>query len=168
MEDTRGKERAKKLFDFHQENPKKQREEYLVALRKKKRNQMFMSKRKFVDFETNKENVFIVPESERKCVVEHAELLAQKLQEDLNQFTLSNVLEAISELIKSAWNEKFAVVLMSKVCLERYNQILNTDNSSAVVSVLKILTNIAYYVDKIEGEILNTMVEVGLFESIYQ
>jgi hypothetical protein len=121
-----------------------------------------------VDFETNKENVFIVPESERRCVVEHAELLAQKLQEDLNQFTLSNVLEAISELIKSAWNEKFAVVLMSKVSLEKYNQILNTDNSSAVVSVLKILTNIAYYIDKIEGEILNTMVEVGLFESIYQ
>jgi hypothetical protein len=79
MEDSRPQIRAKKFLSNYSCDPKKQREEFMISLRKKKRAEIFNSKRNFSSASPEKNKCKILAEIDLSTIVESSENFAETL-----------------------------------------------------------------------------------------
>lgn len=120
--------RAKRFFDVTPNDPRKDRESFMVNLRKKKRAEIFMVKRKRRCNDEDKENSNYFPELQKLETVERCEVLAEKVLKKTDSVVVSAALKALKNMTLSAWNKKFASILLAPRMLERYEEILRTEN----------------------------------------
>lgn len=166
MEDSRPQMRAKKFLSSYSEDPKKQREEFMISLRKKKRAEIFNSKRNFSSASPEKEKCKILAEIDMDTIVETSERFAETLCLSNDRKEVLDTLSKIHVLIANRWNPKFYNVFINKTLLNRFNEILKLEESSMWIYVLKILTNICFEVDELDNYSANLFFEDGLFDTI--
>ena len=171
MEDNRGKERAYTLFHPKRPDPVREIEKYQVSLRKKRKTDLFMKKRKILlqeDSEMNpEESENIVPGINELNIVEKVEVLAEKIIKDQSDRDLIPTLGLLSNLIMNNWNIKFLNIISNAKLLRKFQNILKEGHLESNLNIIAVLINIMFYVKPQEVN-PQCIFEEELIQSVYE
>lgn len=172
MEDTRGLSRAKNFMKIPVGDPKKQREEFLVSLRKKRKSEMFKQKRRVLQATnidiTDLSVVEIIPEFFRLHVVERAEALLQKFCRSSTDTETLHLLKIMTKIVNEQWRADYDNIFLSSSAIKTYNTALNSSEAEIRRLSLQILTNLFYEVNTIYADREEEIVSSGMFLTILQ
>ncbi|CAI2366201.1 unnamed protein product [Moneuplotes crassus] len=151
MDDSRGRERQRKMFSLQIEDPRKKIQNFQVNLRKKKRSDLFKKNRKIIikdDIKMEDEHLFISDAEILKLnSVEKVKVLVDKITNSDSDQEVSQLLEYLPVIIRDRWDEEYISILTGRSFLERLNELLSKACTKRTLTILKLIINLTYHIE---------------------
>jgi hypothetical protein len=171
MEDLRQKERIENFMKLSQEEPNKKREQYMVSLRKKKKSNMFQSKRKILWSEYIKgekkhfydiiPDFFILHTAERVGVCVEKFIKASKASKD-NE--LHQLLGIMANIVDEHWLEIYSAEFLNKEMIEQFSKTIKIPKLQLLT--IEVFNNIMFNIESINTGVASCIFTSGLLDSI--
>ena len=177
MEDLRMKARMQELLNIRVADPKKRREEFMVQLRKQRKNQIFNSKRKLtvlVSEGVDGSSGWKPDEEMKVCdgtneIVYTTNDMIELFNEFWNSIDEWTVLESADKLwhiVSNSWDSSYTDFYLNEATIKRYRVVMSLDNKIIKKIMIKLLANLFYEISSIKPVLMVKIIEGGLLQMI--
>lgn len=151
MDDSKGRERAKKFYEVGFGDYREKQEQFQVSLRKKKRKELFERNRKVMvrdDIHMDDESLFITDAEICKLPnTEKVEALVHRIVTGSDPTEVNKILDYLPVIIRDDWNDKYINVLATQKFITKLCELLKNSTLRMTINITKLLINLNFHIE---------------------
>ena len=169
MEDLRSHKRTKNFMQIKPQDPKKKSELFMISLRKKKKTEIFATKRKIIMQQFIKESALeIIPESSNLPLDGKIEEIADTFCTVIEESQVLQLLQTMIGIVDNTWSDDYEEIFLTKEMIHRYKSVIKIENISIQRCVVHLVSNIVFHVKSIVPVLILEFKSSGLLNELYE